>query len=80
MEICKGMPALKQAGKITQERLIKHLAPYSYKPVCHTPSLWRHRSRPVTFALVIDNFGIKFKDKEHFKHLTVVLGDRYDVT
>ena len=39
MEIRKGMPGLKQAGKIAHGRLIKHLAQYGYTPCRHTPAL-----------------------------------------
>ncbi len=39
MEIQKGMPGLKQAGKIANERLRKHLAKYGYTPAKRTPAL-----------------------------------------
>ena len=39
MEIRKGMPGLKQAGKVANTRLQKHLATYGYAPVPCTPSL-----------------------------------------
>ena len=32
MEIRKGVPGLKQAGKISNDRLTKHLAKYGYGP------------------------------------------------
>ena len=33
MEICKGMPGLKQAGRITNDRLKIHLTQFEYAPV-----------------------------------------------
>ena len=60
MEIRKGMPGLKQARRITNKRLVNHLDNYGYAPVCHTPSLWRHHTRPILFTLVVDDFGIKY--------------------
>ena len=30
---------------------------------------WRHRTRPITFSLVVDNFGVKYVGKEHADHL-----------
>ena len=39
MEIRKGMPGLKQAGKIANDRLTKHLNKYGYRPCPHTPTL-----------------------------------------
>ena len=80
IEIRKGMPGLKQAGRIAQDRLISHLAPHGYAPVKHTPSLWRHKSNSVTFALVVDDFGVKFSDPADFDHLLAALETLYKVT
>ena len=35
----------------------------------NTPGLWRHESRPLTFTLVVDDFGIKFVNKAYVDHL-----------
>jgi hypothetical protein len=35
----------------------------------HTPSLWKHVSRPIWFNLCVDNFGIKYIGDKHLKHL-----------
>ena len=39
IEIRKGMPGLKQAVKIANDRLTVHLAKHGYFPVLHTPQL-----------------------------------------
>ena len=39
IEVRKGKPGLKQAGKVANDRLQTHLAKYGYKPVPHTPVL-----------------------------------------
>ena len=80
MEIRKGMPGLKQAGKIANDHLTKHLDKYGYRPCPHTPALWRHESRDVTFALVVDDFGVKYKGVENFRHLCSALRDLYEIT
>ena len=49
MEIRNGMPGLKQAGRIANDRLIKHLAQFGYAPVRRTPFLWRHETRDNNF-------------------------------
>ena len=36
--------------------------------------------RPITFALVVDDFGIKFEDDIHANHLVKTLRKHYDVT
>ena len=80
MEIRKGMPGLKQAGRIAQDRLIAHLAPYGYAPVPRTPSLWRHKTNSVTFALVVDDFGVKHSNPADFDHLLASINDLYTTT
>ena len=80
MEIRKGMPGLKQAGRIANERLQKHLAKFGYAPVARTPSLWKHASRPVTFSLVVDDFGVKYVDKKHAEHLIHALTQLYQIS
>ena len=47
VRIVKGMPGLKQAGRIANDRLVKHLARFDFAPVRHTPSLWKHSTRPI---------------------------------
>jgi hypothetical protein len=69
MEIRKGMPGLKQAGRIANDRLTIHLAKFGYRPVPVTPSLWTHDTCPVDFSLVVDDFGVKYVGKEHAMHL-----------
>ena len=59
MKILKGMPVFKQAARLANEILMRHLASYGYVPVQHTPSLWKHESNGILFALVVDDFGIK---------------------
>ena len=43
----------------------------------HTPGLWKHVSRPISFTLVVDDFGIKYVGEEHAKHLIGVLEESY---
>ena len=47
LEIRKGMPGLKQAGHIANNRLNIHLAKFVYSPVTHTPSLWKHATKDI---------------------------------
>jgi hypothetical protein len=79
MRIRKGMPGLKQAGRIANHRLTKHLAPFGYRPVPWTPSLWRHDTRPISFSLV-DDFGVKYVGKHHALHLLEALRHLNTVT
>jgi len=64
MEIRKGMYGLPQAGQIAHDKLVKHLAKYGYAPMRLTPGLWKHHTCPITFCLVVDNFGVKYDGKK----------------
>ena len=77
MEIRKGMPGLKQAGKITNNRLKLHLSKFGYAPVAHTTSLWKYSSKNIKFTLAVDNFGVKYVGKQHTEHLIQVLQQLY---
>ena len=80
MKIVKGMPGLKQAAHIANERLVHHLAPYGYAPVQHTPFLWKHEYNGILFALVVDYFGIKSTSWSPTSHLLQSLRYKYQIT
>jgi hypothetical protein len=79
MEIRKGMYGLPQAGIIANQLLRKRLAPHGYYEVTNTPGLWKHKTRPTTFTLVVDDFGIKYVGDEHAHHLIDTLQLYYTV-
>ena len=80
IEVRKGMPGLKQAGKVANDRLKNHLAKYGYKPVPRTPALWTHETYDTTFTLCVDDFGIKYTSKDKALHLLNALKDLYKIT
>ena len=80
MKIVKGMRGLKQASRLANERLVNHLEPFGYAPVQHTPSLWKHESNRILFALVVDDFGIKYTSQAATSHLLQALRDKYQIT
>ena len=73
MEIRKGIPGLKQAVRIANKRLTKHLQNHGYAPCPCTPALWRHNTLPIVFTLVVDNFGVKYTSKHNADHIINVL-------
>jgi len=79
IEVRKGMYGLPQAGILANNLLKERLATAGYSPTRHTPGLWRHKWRPVTFSLVVDDFGIKYVGKEHVLHLLNTLKQWYEV-
>ena len=68
MRIEKGMYGLKQAGITSNQELVKHMAPFGYHPVTHTPGLWVHDRKKTLFSLVVDNFCVKYFSTEDTKH------------
>ena len=64
-EICQGMYGLQQAGIIMQELLAKRLKKHGYTQSKTMPGLWTHEWRPITFSIVVDNFGVKYIGEEH---------------
>ena len=69
MEIRKGIPGLKQAGRIANDCLKLHLSKFGYTLVAITPSLWKHATKNIIFSLVVDNFGVKYVGKDNADHL-----------
>jgi hypothetical protein len=74
------MYGLKEAAILTYDQLRTHLAPFGYAPVPHTPGLWRHSSKPLTFTLAVDDFGVKYFHKADVDHLFAALATRYAYT
>jgi hypothetical protein len=80
MEISKGIYGLPQAGKLAQDRLVTHLAQNGYIQCVNTPCLFVHQTNGVAFTLVVDDFLIKYKDREAVDHLLTVLRELYTIT
>jgi hypothetical protein len=69
IEIRKGMYGLKQAGLLASQLIQTRLAPFGYYPVRHTPGLWLHKTRPISFTLVVDVFAVNYVGRQHEEHL-----------
>jgi hypothetical protein len=69
VEIRIGMYGLPQAGKLANNQLIAGLTPFGYHPVPFTTGLWQHKTRDITLCLVVDNFGVKYTNKDDANHL-----------
>jgi hypothetical protein len=69
IEIRKGMYGLKQSGLLANQLLQTRLATFGYYPARHTPGLWLHKTRTISFTLVVDDFAVKCVGKQHAEHL-----------
>ena len=80
IEVQKGMPGLKQAGEIANDRLKLHLVKYGYVPTDRTPALWVSKTNNVSFTLCVDDFGIKYTKKSDAEHLLQALRKLYVIS
>ena len=79
-EINKGVYGLKQAGRLANDLLSDRLQAFGYFQSDTTPGLWRHKWRPISFVLIVDDFGIQFVEQRHANHLLHALQQYYTVT
>jgi hypothetical protein len=79
-EMCRAIWGLPQAGILVNKLLGKRLFPHGYYGCVNTPSLWKHSTHPITFTLVVDNFGVKYVGKEHADHLIQSIKKDYELT
>ena len=73
------MYGLPQAGIIAHELLTKRLHQAGYRKSTVTPGYWHHEWRPISFTLVVDDFGVKYIKKTDVDHLTSVLSQDYEI-
>jgi hypothetical protein len=72
-----GLP---QAGILAKKLLRKCLLPHKYYKCANTPGLWKHKTRSISFTLVVNNFGVKYVRKEHVNHLIWCIKQKYELT
>eukprot|EP00804_Cyclotella_cryptica_P028233 CCRYP_014586-RB/>CCRYP_014586-RB protein AED:0.36 eAED:0.36 QI:0/0/0/1/0.33/0.25/4/0/366 len=73
----KGMYGLPHGGLIANVLLEKRLNKAGYFQSKLVPGLWSHKTRPISFTLVVDDFGVKYIGKEHALHLQSVIEQHY---
>jgi hypothetical protein len=74
IEINKALYGLPQApGKIAQDSLVELLRAHGYTQCENTPCIFRHAIRTTTFSLVVDDYGVKYNNKEDAEHLIAAL-------
>jgi hypothetical protein len=80
IEIQKGMHGLPQAGILANELLQRNIAKDGYRPTQHTHGLWKHDTHPISFSLVVDDFGVKYVGREHAGHLMKCIKNNYNIS
>ena len=77
VEITGAMYGLSASGYIANQDLQKHLAKYKYYPTKRTLGLWKHQTKLISFTLVVDDFKIKYTNKDDINHLFKAIKDKY---
>jgi hypothetical protein len=72
-----GLP---QAGILANNCLCRKLALFGYYKCVNTPGLCYHEMRPITFMLILDDFGVKYVDKASVDHLIASINTMYSLT
>ena len=80
LEIRKGMYGLPQADILAQKLLEKRLNAKGYRKSGIYPGFWKHDWRPICFSLCVENFGVKYVDRQHTEHLMNALKEYYTIS
>ena len=80
LEIRKGVYGLPQEGILAQKLLEKRLNAKGYRQSGICPGFWKHDWRPICFSLCVDNFGVKYVDRQHADHLMNALKEEYTIS
>jgi hypothetical protein len=79
IEVKRGMYGLPQAGSLGHDLLTQRLNDEGYYQSQIVPGFWKHKTKPIQFVLVVDDFGIKYLKKEDLDHLIRSLEKYYEV-
>lgn len=77
VQINKGMYGLKQAALLAYKLLSTLLCNARYFPLLNTSGMWKYTSLKTVFCLCVDNFGVKYYNKEDLLHLKYAIGKNY---
>jgi len=73
------MYGLPQAGSLGQDQLEERLNQEGYYQSQTVPRLWKHKTKPIQFVLVVNDFGIKYINKDDLDHFIRALEKYCDV-
>ena len=78
VKIKKAWYGLRESGKIAHDDLVKHLRADDYYETA-TAGLFTHKTRDISFTLVVDDFGIKYINEDDVTHLRSTIEKHYPV-
>jgi hypothetical protein len=74
------MYGLPQAGILANKLLQDRLTNFDYYKAATAPRLWCHKWHPVMFALIADDFTIKYVGDAHLDHFRHALKKHYEIS
>ena len=74
------MYGLKQAAVLAYKQLCSHLKKHDYHLIEGSNCMFRHKTRKTVFCLCVDDFGIKYFNKDDAQHLIGALKEKYEGT
>jgi hypothetical protein len=80
LEMQRAMWGLPQASILANKLLKKCLAPHGYFECKQMPGLWKHAPCPISFTLVVNDFGVKYMHQEDINHLIMCIKEKYEPT
>ena len=80
IKIKKGLFGLKQAALLAYQQLTTLLKAGGYSPIIGSLGMWKHKTRRILFNLCVDDFGVKYFDKQDVNHLISTIQPKYKVT
>ena len=72
-EIRKGCYGLPQSGKLAKNLLHKRIYKHGYYKCATNRSLCHNQWAPITFVLLVDDFGVEYVGERHTRHLQMAL-------
>jgi len=79
VKVTRAMYGIPQAGSLGQNQLEQRLNKEGYFQSQTVPGFWEHTTKSIQFVWVVDDFGIKYINKDDLDHLTRTLEKYYDV-
>lgn len=74
------MYGLTQKDLLTQEFLEQWVAKHKYYQSKLTPGFLSHKTMPIYFCLVVDDFRVKYIGREHLAYLKSVLERHFEIS
>ena len=78
-EISMGMYGIPEAGRLANDLLRTRLKKFGYFECTHTPGFWKHIYKPISWTLIVNDFGFKYTDKKHIDEFLKIMAKWYIV-